>query len=102
MRAWWLILVVFVLFAPNTVRLKPNTVRLKPDTTYFVHAQPSTPADDPWNFEEVEEPIETWQQLVRTQSVDIALFGAFAVLALTSFFRKSVTLKYVTLIAAVA
>src|SRR5687767_15982051 len=96
MRAWWVIVVAFVLFAPNTVRLKP-------DTTYFhLQAQPSTPADDPWNFDEEKEPVETWQHLVRTQAVDVGFFGAFAVLALTSFFRKSVTLKYVTLIAAVA
>ena len=65
-------------------------------------ANPPATADDPWNFEEEEEPVETWQQLVRTQAVDIVLFAAFAVLALTSFFRKSVKLKYVTLIAAVA
>ena len=30
------------------------------------------------------------------------MFAAFAALALTSFFRKSVALKYVTLVAAVA
>jgi hypothetical protein len=64
--------------------------------------QSPPPADDPWNFEEEEEPIETWQQLVSSQAVDIGMFAAFAALALTSFFRKSVALKYVTLVAAVA
>ena len=59
------------------------------------------PADDPWNFEEEEEPVETWQQVVNAQAADIGLFAAFAALAMTSFFRKSVTLKYVTLVAAV-
>ena len=53
-----------------------------------------------WEFEE-EVVVETWQQLVSSQAVDLALFAAFAVLALTSFFRKSVPLKYVTLVAAV-
>ena len=62
----------------------------------------SRPSDDPWEFEDEEAPVETWQQIVASQSVDLALFAAFAALALTSFFRKSVTLKYVTLVAAVA
>ena len=67
-----------------------------------VHAQTTTPDDGGWNFEDEEEPVETWQHLVRSQAVDIGLFAAFAALALTSFFRKSVKLKYVTLVAAVA
>ena len=54
-----------------------------------------------WEFEE-EVVVETWQQLVASQGVDLAMFAAFAALALTSFFRKSVKLKYVTLVAAVA
>jgi len=53
-----------------------------------------------WEFED-EVGVETWQQLVSSQAVDLVLFAAFAVLALTSFFRKSVPLKYVTLVAAV-
>ncbi len=65
-------------------------------------AQPSTEPDDPWEFEEDDEPVETWQQLVTDQALDLGLFAAFAGLALTSFFRKSVGLKYVTLVAAVA
>ena len=54
-----------------------------------------------WEFEE-EVVVETWQQIVGSQAVDLAAFTAFAALALTSFFRKSVPLKYVTLVAAVA
>ena len=65
-------------------------------------AQPSTEPDDPWQFEEDDEPVETWPQLVRDQALDLGLFTAFAGLALISFFRKSVGLKYVTLVAAVA
>jgi polyferredoxin len=66
-------------------------------------AQPSAPAEGTWEFEdEAEAPVETWRQLVRDQAIDLGLFAAFAALALTSFFRKSVKLKYVTLAAAVA
>ena len=58
--------------------------------------------ENPWGFEEEAAPVETWQQLVTDQAGDIGLFAAFAALALTSFFLKSVRLKYVTLVAAVA
>src|SRR5687767_10478953 len=54
-----------------------------------------------WQFEETEV-VETWQHLLSSQALDIGLFAAFAVLALTSFFRKSVRLKYVTLVVAIA
>ena len=96
-RVIWVALVV-------VFTVMPITVRLKPDTTYVVtlletvHAQ----SDDPWQFEDDEEPVETWQQVVASQWVDLAMFAAFAALALTSFFRKSVKLKYVTLVAALA
>jgi polyferredoxin len=56
---------------------------------------------NPWGFEDAA-PVETWTQIVGGQAADLLLFAAFAVLALTSFFRKSVGLKYVTLVAAVA
>jgi polyferredoxin len=99
--AWFPRLALMVVFL-----VLPITVRLKPDTTYFhstnIHAQPSTTADNPWAFEEEETPVETWQQLVKDQALDIGFFAGFAALALTSFFRKSVKLKYVTLVAAVA
>jgi polyferredoxin len=58
--------------------------------------------NDPWGFGEVQEPVETWQQLIRDQAPDLALFAVFATLAMISFFRKSVPLKHVTLVAAVA
>ena len=44
---------------------------------------------------------ETWGEILRPQAVDLTLFAAFLALALVSFFRKSVRLKYVTFIAAV-
>ena len=64
-------------------------------------AQPE-PEVDLWGFEdELEEP-ETWGTLLRDQATDLGLFTAFAALALVSFFRKSVALKYVTFAAAIA
>ena len=68
--------------------------------TPAVFAQPE-PADDLWQFEDDEETVETWGTLVRDQAGDLLMFVAFATLALISFFRKSVWLKYVTLVAAV-
>ena len=70
-------------------------------------AQPETaaatqPAEDLWDFDDDEEDAETWGSLLRDQALDLTLFVAFAALALVSFFRKSVRLKYVTLVAAVA
>lgn len=59
------------------------------------------PAADLWQFEDDPEATETWGALLRDQAADLLLFAAFASLALVSFFRKSVALKYVTLAAAV-
>ena len=58
------------------------------------------PANDLWDFDD-DEDIETWGTLLRDQALDLTLFVAFATLTLVSFFRKSVPLKYVTLVAAV-
>lgn len=55
--------------------------------------------DDPWGFEE--EPVETWNDLLSAQAVDILPLIAFLLLAYVSFHRKSVRLKYVTLAASV-
>jgi hypothetical protein len=54
-----------------------------------------------WNFEDVADVEPSLLDLVRAQALDIALFAAFAALALVSFFRKSVPLKYLTLVLAV-
>jgi len=47
------------------------------------------------------ESVETWQDIIGPQVLDLVLLTAFATLALVSFFRKSVRLKYITLAAAV-
>jgi polyferredoxin len=49
---------------------------------------------DPWGFDET--PVETWADILRPQSLDLALLAAFIVLAIVSFRRKSVPLKFVT------
>ena len=54
-----------------------------------------------WDFDEEEDEAPTWAEDVRAQAVDIGMVVAFSVLAFVSFFRKSVPLKYVTLVAAV-
>ncbi len=45
--------------------------------------------------------VETWRDILGPQAIDLSLLAAFVALALVSFFRKSVRLKYVTLAAAV-
>jgi NosR/NirI family nitrous oxide reductase transcriptional regulator len=45
--------------------------------------------------------VESWGDILRPQALDLLLLSAFIALALVSFFRKSVRLKYVTLAAAV-
>ena len=55
-----------------------------------------------WNFEEDEEEAPSWADDIRAQAVDLIVLGAFLVFAFLSFFRKSVALKYATLVAAVA
>ncbi len=49
---------------------------------------------DPWGFEEA--PVETWADILRPQYLDLALLTAFIALAVYSFKRKSVPLKFAT------
>jgi NosR/NirI family nitrous oxide reductase transcriptional regulator len=97
MRRQWLALVVIAWSVASlpTANVSSASTRL-PDATYLQSA-----SDDPWQFEEDDAPVETWGQLAADQALDVGLFAAFAALALTSFFRKSVRLKYATLVAAV-
>jgi polyferredoxin len=68
-----------------------------------VYAQePAQPAaEGGWNFDEEEEAAPTWGDDIRAQALDVAAVAAFSMLAFVSFFRKSVRLKYATLVAAV-
>ena len=57
------------------------------------------PEADPWGFDE--EPVETFADLLQPQLPDLALLAAFLLFAWVSFHRKSVPLKYATLVLAV-
>lgn len=54
---------------------------------------------DPWGFDEA--PVETWADILRPQYLDLALLTAFMALAIYSFKRKSVPLKFITFAAAI-
>jgi len=49
----------------------------------------------------VDPAAEGWREILRPQALDLVLLAAFLALALVSFFRKSIPLKYVTFVAAV-
>jgi NosR/NirI family nitrous oxide reductase transcriptional regulator len=59
------------------------------------------PAGDPWNFSGDQADLGTWGTLLSDQGLDLALFAAFATLVLVGFRRRSVPLKYLTLVASV-
>ena len=52
---------------------------------------------DGWNFADEDEATASWTEDLRDQAADLAMFTAFAALALVSFFRKSERLKWITL-----
>lgn len=71
-------------------------------TPGYAAASAVQPPADGWDFDEEEDEAATWADDIRAQAVDIAAIAGFLTLAFVSFFRKSVRLKYVTLVAAVA
>jgi len=89
--------VVCVLGAAQTVASQNDTTAA-PASGGSVAA----PAGNPWQFENDDAPVETWRTIIGSQAADILLFALFAALALVSFFRKSVRLKQLTLVASVA
>src|SRR5690606_1509462 len=54
--------------------------------------------DDPWGFDDLDEAPPSVLELARDQAPDVLLFAAFAVFALIGFSRRSVPLKYATLV----
>jgi len=66
-----------------------------------VVAQQPDAADELWGFDDFEESDPGFLELAFDQAPDILLFAAFATLAMVSFLRKSVPLKYVTLVLSV-
>jgi polyferredoxin len=69
-----------------------------------VHGQavqaPPSPAGE-WEFADEEDRPPDWREVVGAQALDLSMFAGFTVLALVSFFQKSVRLKQVTFVAAV-
>ena len=64
---------------------------------------PTEPAAAPqWDFGDEEEETPSWSEDIRGQAADLLTVSAFLVFAFISFFRKSVALKYVALVGAVA
>jgi NosR/NirI family nitrous oxide reductase transcriptional regulator len=63
-----------------------------------LHAQePAQEAEDQWNFADEEEAAPSWSDDIKAQAPDLAMFAAFATLALVGFFRKSERLKWITM-----
>ncbi|HUO66225.1 MAG TPA: 4Fe-4S binding protein [Gammaproteobacteria bacterium] len=54
-----------------------------------------------FDFDDADDAAPTFLDLASGQSLDVALFAAFATLVMVSFFRKSVRLRLVTLVASV-
>jgi len=71
-------------------------------TVALARAQDDVTAPGGWNFDDFEDVDPGWLDLVQDQALDIGLFAAFITLAMVSFLRKSVPLKYVTLVISVA
>jgi polyferredoxin len=68
-----------------------------------VHAQQTTAPGgaSQFDFPDEDETAPTWASDLKDQAFDLAMFTAFATLALVSFFRKSEWLKWITMGAAV-
>lgn len=94
-----------------SARCGVNALRVLLLSVLLLGVTSAQPPDDPlgdtgdaagWTFDdEEEEAAPTLLEHAREQALDIGLFLAFAALAMVSFLRKSVPLKYVTLVAAV-
>jgi NosR/NirI family nitrous oxide reductase transcriptional regulator len=91
--------VLLVVGATFATRIGAHQGGLK--TALYMQAVEQPPAGG-FDFPDEEDDAPTWGDDLRAQAVDLALVSAFLVLAFVSFFRKSVRLKCVTLIAAVA
>jgi NosR/NirI family nitrous oxide reductase transcriptional regulator len=67
--------------------------------TRRLHAQQqgTTTPSSAWNFSDEDEVVPSWTQDLRDQAPNLALFAAFAALALTGFFLKNEPLKWITM-----
>jgi polyferredoxin len=84
-------------------RLGATTLRVLALCVLLASVSGAQPADEGpgWNFDDAEDAAPTLLELAKGQALDIALFAAFATLVMVSFFRKSVRLRLVTLVASV-
>ena len=98
-RAATLLLVAFLaLLAARPVQARALA---QPAAAQPAAAQPEPPAAGGWQFDDEEQKEPWFREIAAGQAWDVGLFAAFTVLALVSFFRKSVALKNVTFAAAV-
>jgi NosR/NirI family transcriptional regulator, nitrous oxide reductase regulator len=88
------LLFFIALFSSVLVPLAPGPMGYQP-----VGAQTPGAQNDSWGFEQ--ENTGTWADILRPQALDLVLLTGFITLALIGFFRKSVALKYVTLVLSV-
>ena len=98
-RAATLLLVAFLaLLAARPVQARALA---QPAAAQPAAAQPEPRAAGGWQFDDEQEKEPGFREIAAGQAWDVGLFVAFTVLALVSFFRKSVALKNVTFAAAV-
>ena len=65
------------------------------------HRRVNAYAQQTWQFADEDEAMPTWADDIKAQAPELAMFTAFATLALVSFFRKSERLKWITMGASV-
>ncbi len=94
------LLLLVALFSPTGVRA--HTKGSVPKSAPAESAQAaSQPGGEAWVFNEDQEDVPSWRQVVTAQAREIAMFAAFATLALIGFCRKSQNITRVTLVASV-
>jgi polyferredoxin len=81
----------------------PRVLLAQPPPSPGAPAAAPAPAAQPgsWQFDDEKDDTPGWREMVWSQAGDLAGFAAFTVLALVSFFRKSVKLKYATFVVCV-
>jgi polyferredoxin len=65
------------------------------------HHRVNAYAQDSWKFADEDEAVPTWTDDIKAQAPELAMFTAFATLAMVGFFRKSERLKWITMGASV-
>jgi polyferredoxin len=97
-RLGLVVLTLFLVSGPNVADPRAAAE----SATAAAASQPASPSSsESWQFAEDEDAAPGWREVVAGQALDLGSFTAFVALALVSFFRKSVRLKYVTLAVAV-